>query len=219
MKMLLIISIIHSIKKRCLFDKMHIFATKRYEMNEEDNLFLEKLNTQQPIAYHKLYNEYYRVLVAYAMNFLSTAEASEDIVQELFATMWEKKMIFLSFPSFRTYLYNSVRNASLNYLKHQNVEAVYMKHLSATFQEITEEEEANEEEVYRLLFHTIDQLPPRCREVFLLHMEGKKNEEIALALGISIETVKTQKKRATQFIKEQMGTLFYLLPLMTFWNN
>ena len=188
-------------------------------MNEEDLLFLENLNTQKPIAYRKLYNEYYKALVMYAMNFLPTIEASEDIVQELFATMWEKKMIFLSFFSFRAYLYNSVRNASLNYLKDQNVDADYMKHLSATFQEITEEEETNDEEVYKLLFRIIDQLPPRCREVFLLHMEGKKNDEIATALGISIETVKTQKKRAMQFLKEQMGTLFYLLPLMTFWNN
>ena len=44
-------------------------------------------------------------------------------------------------------------------------------------------------------------------------MNGKKNEEIATALGISIETVKTQKKRAIQSIKEQMGTCYFLLPL------
>ena len=79
--------------------------------------------------------------------------------------------------------------------------------------EIIEEEDTNEEEVYRLLFRAIDKLPTRCREVFLLHMDGKKNEEIATLLGISIETVKTQKKRAIQFIKEQMGTCYFLLPL------
>ena len=75
------------------------------------------------------------------------------------------------------------------------------------------EEDTNEEEVYRLLFRAIDKLPTRCREIFLLHMDGKKNEEIATALGISIETVKTQKKRAIQSIKEQMGTCYFLLPL------
>ena len=79
--------------------------------------------------------------------------------------------------------------------------------------EITEEEDTNEEEVYRLLFRAIDKLPARCREIFLLHMDGKKNEEIATVLGISIETVKTQKKRAIQSIKEQMGTCYFLLPL------
>mgnify|MGYP002279543418 CR=1 FL=1 len=116
-------------------------------------------------------------------------------------------MRFLSLPSFRTYLYNSIRNASLNYLKHQNVESLYLERLASTYREITEEEDTNEEEIYRLLFRAIDNLPTRCREIFL------KNEEIATALGISIETVKTQKKRAIQSIKEQMGTCYFLLPL------
>lgn len=182
-------------------------------MNEEKTPFIENLNKQQTSAYHQLYDEYYKVLVLYAINFLSPQQAAEDIVQELFATMWEKKMKFLSLPSFRTYLYNSVRNASLNYLKHQNVESLYLEHLANTYREIIEEEDTNEEEVYRLLFRAIDKLPTRCREVFLLHMDGKKNEEIATLLGISIETVKTQKKRAIQFIKEQMGTYYFLLPL------
>lgn len=183
-------------------------------MNEEKTPFIENLNKQQTSAYHQLYDEYYKVLVLYAINFLSSQQAAEDIVQELFATMWEKKMKFLSLPSFRTYLYNSVRNASLNYLKHQNVESLYLEHLANTYREILEEEEdTNEEEVYRLLFRAIDKLPTRCREVFLLHIDGKKNEEIATLLGISIETVKTQKKRAIQFIKEQMGTCYFLLPL------
>ena len=184
-------------------------------MNEEKTPFIENLNKQQTSAYHQLYDEYYKVSVLYAINFLSSQQAAEDIVQELFATMWEKKMKFLSLPSFRTYLYNSVRNASLNYLKHQNVESLYLEHLANTYREILEEEEedTNEEEVYRLLFRAIDKLPTRCREVFLLHIDGKKNEEIATLLGISIETVKTQKKRAIQFIKEQMGTCYFLLPL------
>lgn len=173
-------------------------------MNEEKSSFIKGINEQHPTAYHQLYNEYYKALVLYAINFLSSQQAAEDIVQDLFATMWEKKMRFLSLPSFRTYLYNSIRNASLNYLKHQNVESLYLERLASTYREITEEEDTNEEEIYRLLFRAIDNLPTRCREIFLLHMDGKKNEEIATALGISIETVKTQKKRAIQSIKEQM---------------
>lgn len=182
-------------------------------MKEAEQHFLENLNKQLPSAYRSLYEDYYKLLVLYAMNFLSAKQIAEDIVQELFTTMWEKKMVFLSLPSFRTYLYNAVRNASLNHLKHLNVEATYMEHITTTYHEITEEEDTNEEEVYRLLFRTIDRLPTRCREVFLLHMDGKKNEEIATALGVSLETVKTQKKRAMQFIKEQMGTLFFILPI------
>ena len=99
-------------------------------MNEEKSSFIKGINEQHPAAYHQLYNEYYKALVLYAINFLSSQQAAEDIVQDLFATMWEKKMRFLSLPSFRTYLYNSIRNASLNYLKHQNVESLYLERLA-----------------------------------------------------------------------------------------
>ena len=115
-------------------------------MNEEKSSFIKGINEQRPTAYHQLYNEYYKALVLYAINFLSSQQAAEDIVQDLFATMCEKKMRFLSLPSFRTYLYNSIRNASLNYLKHQNVESLYLERLASTYREITEEEDTNEEE-------------------------------------------------------------------------
>ena len=64
-----------------------------------------------------------------------------------------------------------------------------------------------EEELYRRLFKVIDELPPRCREVFLLHLEGKGNEEIPHSLQITLLPVKTQKKRAMRYIREQLGVL------------
>jgi RNA polymerase sigma-70 factor, Bacteroides expansion family 1 len=196
---------------------MHIFVAKTKRMDINDDVFLEKINSQSPTAYHELYNEYYKALVIYAANFLATTDTAEDIVQEIFATIWEKKISFISLQSLKTYLYNSTRNAALNYLKHQNVETGYIQYMLDTYKEITEED-TNEEEVYRILFKSIDQLPPRCREIFVLHMEGKKNEEIAQALGLSIETVKTQKKRALQSLKRQMGSLFFLTSLINMMN-
>lgn len=196
---------------------MHIFVAKTKRMDINDDVFLEKINSQSPTAYHELYNEYYKALVIYAANFLATTDTAEDIVQEIFATIWEKKISFISLQSLKTYLYNSTRNAALNYLKHQNVETGYIQYMLDTYKEITEED-TNEEEVYRILFKSIDQLPPRCREIFVLHMEGKKNEEIAQALGLSIETVKTQKKRALQSLKRQMGSLFFLTSLINIMN-
>ncbi len=193
--------------------KMHIFVAKPQKMSRNDDIFLEKINRQSSAAFHELYNEYYKALVIYTSNFLETTGIAEDIVQEIFATIWEKKVSFISLQSLKAYLYNSTRNAALNYLKHQHVESGYIKYVQDTYREISEEE-TNEEEVYRLLFRTIDQLPPRCREIFVLHMEGRKNEEIAKTLGLSIETVKTQKKRAVRFLKKQMGSMFFLTSLI-----
>ena len=67
------------------------------------------------------------------------------------------------------------------------------------------------EELYRELHRTVDELPKRCRQVFELHLQGKKNEEIAQVLELSVETVKTQKKKAMYFLRERLGKSYYLL--------
>ena len=69
----------------------------------------------------------------------------------------------------------------------------------------------------------IDQMPPRQREVFLMAMEGKKNKEISEALGIAIETVRTNKKRAMAFLKknldkEALGLLVVILKSFSFFS-
>ena len=158
-----------------------------------NEISIEQINKLDAAAFRLLYKNYYKALVCYAITIVGDSESAEDIVQELFSTIWEKKMFFRSLASFRVYLYNSVRNASLDYLKHKDVEGFFS------------------EEVYRQLLQTIDALPDRCREVFLMYMEGKKNEEIATALHVSLETVKTQKKRAMSFLRKKLGSYHFLL--------
>lgn len=162
--------------------------------------FIERINAREIEAFKEIYDRYYRTLVVYAANFIEDGDVGEDLVQELIINLWENRMTFTSLSTFNAYLYNAVRNASLNYLKHQGVAEKYMEYLLLTYSPV-EEESVNEEEIYRHLFDLIDRLPQRCREVFLLYMEGRKNDEIADMLQLSIETVKTQKKRAMAFIR------------------
>jgi RNA polymerase sigma-70 factor (family 1) len=183
---------------------------------DDNERFINELNKRSALAYYKLYDDYYKALVAYSTNFVSAIESAEDIVQDLFIGIWEKNLTFFSYSSLKHYLYNSVRNASINYLKHQNVEALYIQKLIDTYKGFDDEDDVYEEEVYRLLFKAIDKLPSRCKEVFLLYMDGKKNEEIADMLNIAVETVKTQKKRAIQSLKKQLGSLFFVIPFPIF---
>ena len=121
----------------------------------------------------------------------------------------------MSYASFRVFLYNAVRNTCLNRIKHKKVEEKYAAY-SQLHPENPELDDYDimEEEIYRWLFKTIDELPPRCKEIFLLHLDGKKNEEIAAQLKITLLTVKTQKKKALRYIREKMqdfGLLYILL--------
>ncbi len=178
-------------------------------MDRHEELFAG-INRRDISAFKVLYDEYYKALVLYAVNFVGRTNVAEDIVQELFVTIWEKQLMFLSFTSFRVYLYNSVRNASLDYLKHQDVEAKYIESLSESYREIDDSGELVEEEVRRLLYKEIDRLSPQMRKIFLMYMEGKKNEEIARTLNVSTETIKTQRKRALKLLKSRLGSLYFV---------
>lgn len=181
-------------------------------MQNKRERFLQQINAKEAEAFKELFRVFYGTLVQFSVNYVGQQDVAEDIVQEVFVSVWEKDTLYPTYNAFRSFLYNSVRNASLNYLKHKNVEEKYFASLAG--EEENEDEvdlKIMEEELYRMLFETIDELPEKCRNIFLLHLEGKGNEEIALLLNLSILTVKTQKKRAMQFIRERLGTTYFLL--------
>ncbi|MCI1648217.1 MAG: RNA polymerase sigma-70 factor [Bacteroides sp.] len=155
-------------------------------------------------VFEKLFDEYWAILVSYVQRYIQREDIAEDIVQDLYVSLWEKQRSFTSIDAFRSFIYTSVRNSVLDYLKHQSVEQRYMK--EAIREEFTHsiDEDFQKEEIYRLLFKQIDKLPKRCREIFLLSLEGNNNESIAKALSLSIETVKTQKKRAMKFLRDNL---------------
>lgn len=175
--------------------------------------FIEQINTKQVTGFRELFKSFYRYLVLYAMRYVRQREVAEDIVQEVFMAVWESGKLYNSFYGFRSFLYDSVKNRCLNYLKHQQVEERY-------FASIVVEEEENEdlrlmrEEMYRALHRAVNELPPRCLEVFDLHLQGKSNEEIAQLLQLSVLTVKTQKKKAMCYLRERLGHLFFLLVML-----
>ncbi len=152
------------------------------------------------------------MLVVYAMGFVSEQGIAEDLVQELIISVWEQNNNFINIKAFKSYLYNSVKNKCINYLRHLDVKDKYVQNiLLDTDNAEIPEEDAEEQELYRMVLKVIDELPERCKQVFELQMQGKKNKEIAEILQISIETVKTQKKRAMKRLKDQFGAGIVLL--------
>jgi RNA polymerase sigma-70 factor (ECF subfamily) len=163
-----------------------------------------------------LYDNFYQSLVSYSLHITGNMTASEDIVQDLFSKIWEDKITFKSSSVIKSYLYNSVKNRSINYVRHNNIENNIITH-TEKFEEfhITSngEEDYFTEDIYRQLFLMINKLPSRQREIFLLCMDGKKNKEIAKTLNLSIETVRTHKKRAIKYLKENLDAKSLLLIL------
>ena len=110
----------------------------------------------------------------------------------------------------------NVFNRSLDFLRHQNTENNYAEMLSG-MPEGTDNPDDDDEfftaEVYQRLFNAIDELSPRQRDIFSMYMSGKKNHDIADAMGIAEETVRVHKLRAIQSLRQRLGTNELLLML------
>ncbi|MEG0795976.1 MAG: RNA polymerase sigma-70 factor [Odoribacter sp.] len=177
----------------------------------EESQFIERLNRKQAEAYRVLFRVYHRALILYAMGYAVSQEVAEDAAQEVFVALYEGRMTFQSEVALRSFLYKSVRNNILNYLKHQKIEQYY----AAKNEDWEPEDDKVEielkilkEEVYRRVFAVLDTLPEQCHRIFEMHLNGRNNEEIASLLHLSIHTVKTQKKRAMQQLRGQIGNFY-----------
>lgn len=177
----------------------------------DEQMFIEQLNRKEPEAFRMLFRNYSRALILYALGYQVNQNVAEDIVQEVFVNLYERKMFFPSPENLRSFLYVSVRNGALNFLRHQKIEQHYFRHL--TLEDDGEDKEEVElkmlkEEVYRRIFAILETLPVRCRRIFEMHLEGHGNEEIADLLHLSVHTVKTQKKRVMQKLRLQLGRMY-----------
>ena len=170
--------------------------------------------------FREQYRKYYRALVVYVLKMVSAQTQAEDVVQDVFLNLWRKKSLIEDETKLRSYLYASVRNRALDYLKHKHVEQEYIdkvKENVAVFSlNENEEEFLFTDEIFRRLFQHVEALPPRQRDLFLKLIEGKRLREIANEMNVSIETVKTQKARGLNTLRKQMNpeTLVLLISLI-----
>jgi len=158
-------------------------------------------------AYALLFKEFYRPLSVFAATYINDQDTAKEIVQDLIVHLYENRKILVISTNLKSYLYQSVRNRCLNHLKHSQVER---KHLdqAALEQHSTEDLEAKiaETELEYGIFKVISELPPKCQEIFRMsRVDGFKNKEIALKLGISIRTVETQISSALKVLREKLG--------------
>ena len=163
-------------------------------------------------SFHQTYDRFYQALVMYALNYISDQAMAEDIVQDVFSQIWENKTEFTSVPSLRVYLYNAVRNHVFDLQRKQKAASKYIR-LNPPVNEIDVENSYIKEEVYNQLFAAIDQLPERQRLILLQSMEKRKVKEIVEALQISANSVKKQKQRALDTLRDMLTDTQMLLLL------
>lgn len=198
---------------------MCTFAQHFVSHMELDSLTTADLLRWDETTFLRMYQLFYKALVAYSFRFVANQPTAEDIVQNVFSVLWRQSLRFPDEMLLRAYLYKSVRNKSLEHLSHLQVEKEYRERVLRDVQPeqlITDEGEEQffPDEIYRRLLTMIDLLPTRQREVFLMHMDGARNKEIAEKLNISVNTVKIQKKRALATLRQKLNEQQLLLLML-----
>ncbi len=157
-------------------------------------------------AFEELFKAHYPAMVLYAHKFVGDTDTARDIAQQVFVNIYEKRKELQIRSSMKSYLFQSVRNTALNRLKQQRVWEKHEEHLSKESTAVELVSQTVEfSELRQSLIRLIEELPPRCRDIFKMNrFEGKKNREIAEELNISIRTVETQISKALKFIREKL---------------
>lgn len=179
-----------------------------------DQEILQQLKEDDRNALKVLFNKYYEPLVRYAIFHLNDIASSEEVVQDIFIYLWEKRDSLRIETSLESYLYRSIRNRCLNYLKSKTFR-VYK--LSETADVLTnnhayEGSNIETEELEKLLAQAIGNIPEKSAMIFnYSRNQGLTHPEIASKLNISVKTVEYHIGSALKSIKKHLEKYGYLL--------
>lgn len=168
------------------------------------------LSQEVTAAFHEIFDRYWPQLYATAYKRIRSREAAEEIVQDLFTSLWVKRKSIRIHTSLTAYLFTSVRYLVLNHIEKEAVRRTYKDSLQVAeivYQNPTEETVLLND-LARQIEEEIDMLPLKCRSVFeLSRKEYKSNKEIAVMLGISEKTVENHLTKAITRLRLNLNDL------------
>ena len=178
-------------------------------MNADKGLLAKRIFQGDEEAFNILYEEFFHALLAIACKYVES-EVAKDIVQDTFFKLWTTPHKFLVTTDLRFYLYRSVQNQCLNYIRDKKVEDRYRDRAEVVSEDFFYNT-VLEEEIFIRLQQAIEELPEKYRKVINLNLEGLSDKEVALRLGISVDAVKQKKKRGKEQLKEKLKHPFLFL--------
>ena len=158
------------------------------EVHNWQNL-LVRIAAGDSAAYDLLFRKYYASMVLYADRVLKSKSESEDLVVDLFCSLWNKRSQLYEVKSEQGYIFALLRNKVIDLLRYKK--RYRQEELMDFVSEESIEETIFEVELYAQLNEAIENLPKKCAEVLRLKMEGFDDHEIAKRLGIQYETVRS----------------------------
>jgi RNA polymerase sigma-70 factor (ECF subfamily) len=169
-------------------------------------VIIQELAKGSQSAFDIIYLRYFDKLVAQVVELVKDTAAAEDIVQDAFFKMWEKRVSFTQYDKVSGWLFVTTYNSALNNLRKK---ARDNRRLSTVINKSGEQEESDfiaKETMFRLMEEAIEQLPPQRKKVFqLCKLGGLSYDQAAEQLSLSRNTVKEHIAKAVEFIRNRVG--------------
>jgi len=185
-------------------------ALEKEEITNEELFILKKMIEGDLDSFKYFFDRYYSDLCNFVHVYLHDQVLAEEIVQDIFVFFWENREKLKINTSVKAFLFSASKFKSLNLLRDTKTKRRIVENIGKTEPFYTTEQDSSyidAEEFKNILDMAIDQLAPKCREIFLLSKrKDLTNNEIAAQLGISVKTVENQMTIALKKLRE------YLLP-------
>jgi RNA polymerase sigma-70 factor (ECF subfamily) len=182
-----------------------------------DSELMDLLKADDQIAFTELYNRYKGLLYIYACKITKDDDIAEDLIQEIFINVWDKRQTNNFTSSISSYFYTAIRYKFFDLIDKQKVRADYVQTLQLFIEkgEPITDNYILEKELAATIEKEVYNLPEKMRNVFLMsRKENLSNKEIAERLQISDKTVRNQLSTALKTLKVKLGLLTFLLMLI-----
>lgn len=180
-----------------------------------DKITIEQIKVGDLKAFEQLFKAYHKPLLVYATTIIKDGDESQDVVQQVFVTVWKNRTSIEIHTSVRAFLYRAVYNACLNKIKQQAVRTSYAKEVQLTNRTATVTETIHQKELQQKIDEAIGQLPDQCGKIFKMsRYDNLKYQEIADNLALSIKTVENQMGKALKLMREKLKEYLPFLILL-----
>lgn len=186
----------------------------RVEINETAKVHIMTIGSEA--AFEQLFKLHYKALHAYACTILNDNMGAEEIVQQVFLKIWERRERLNIEGSLKAYLYRAVHNDCLNVIKHEKIKHAYKNF--ATNQLKNETDHASKKvllgDLEKKLRIALNELPEQCRTIFQMsRFEELRYQEIADRLGLSVKTIENQMGKALKLMRIKLSEFLPLILL------
>lgn len=182
-----------------------------------DTELVSFLKKGDQVAYTEIFERYKAILYKHAFRLLNDEEEANDVIQDLFLVLWQKRESIHLTTSLSSYLYGAVRNRIFDIITHQKVVAKYLYSIKNFVEhgDYITDDYVRGRELAKIIEREINALPPKMREVFELSRQGDLSyKEIGQRLNISDKTVKQQVHNAVKILKVKINTYLSLFPFL-----